>query len=183
MEGLGRGADGVKRPQVKLFDKIIVVLGLVTAFVLIGVFLPFTHPSNCGGNSAALADCKLSVLTLRVVSEDKGEKFNLYSLSASDSAQIVQFASDHWISGAKIFVRTNIILDSNPRQILIVCEHAFDNVPQPTIWNGYRKNPAHAVAYSDGSTGLITPKQFKDLDLSGFVDASKLQTNASAVIP
>jgi len=168
---------------VKLFDKIIIVLGLVTAFVLIGVFLPFTHPSNCGGNSAALAVCKESVLTLRVVSEDKGEKFNLYGLSPSDTAELVRYANDHWISGSRIFVRTNIILNSNPTQIVVVCDHAYDNVPQPTIWNGYRKHPAHAVAYSDGSTGLITPKQFKELDLSGFVDASKLQTNASAAIP
>jgi len=168
---------------VKLFDKIVIALGLVTAVVLIGVFLPFTHPSNCGGNSAALAVCKENVLTLRVASEDKGEKFNIHKLSASDSAQIAQFANSHWISGSKIFLRTNIILNSNPKQIVVVCDHAYDNVPQPTIWNGYRKHPAHAVAYSDGSTGLITQKQFKELDLSGFVDASKLQTNASAAIP
>ena len=33
---------------------------------------------------------------------------------------------------------------------------------------------AHAVAYSNGETGLISPEQFARLDLSGFVDLQSL---------
>jgi hypothetical protein len=182
VEGLGRGADGVTRPKVKLFDKITIVLALGMVVALIGLY-PLTTRTNCGGNSAALVVCQNCGAVLLMAGDGKGEKFNINKLSASDSAQIAQFANSHWILGSKIFLRTNIVLNSNPKQILIVCDHAYDNVPQPTIWNGYRKNRAHAVAYSDGSTGLLTPKQFKELDLSRFVDASQLKTNASATIP
>jgi hypothetical protein len=167
---------------VKVFDKIIIVLAMGMVVALIGM-VPLTRPTNCGGNSAALAVCQMCSAVLGMASDGKGEKFNIHSLSPSETADMVRYANDHWISGSKIFVRTNIIWNSNPKQIVIICGHAYSNVPQPTIWNWYRKIPAHAVAYSDGSTGLITPKQYNELDLSGFIDASQLPTNATTAIP
>jgi hypothetical protein len=44
-------------------------------------------------------------------------------------------------------------------------------VPQPCLWNLFRQNPAHAVGYSDGSAGLISPEEYAALDLSRFIKA------------
>jgi hypothetical protein len=60
---------------------------------------------------------------------------------------------------------------------VIVCGKEFDNVPA-SFWTFHRKNPAGAVGYSDGTTGLISPAQFTNLNLNGFVFISSLATNS-----
>jgi hypothetical protein len=85
-------------------------------------------------------------------------------------------AKDGWgMSGADFLVRSSFVLgNSSNRGIVIVCERQFGNVPQPTIWNLYHQNPAHAVGYSDGTAGLISPEQFSNLNLASFVSLSNL---------
>ncbi len=147
--------------------------------ILLGTLLPaLSRTSNCGGNTAALAICNNCVLSLYLASGDETKPFNINSLSAEKKAEIVKSIEDHWNLGANFFVRTNVPLRDIRRQILVVCDQPFNNVPQPTLWNGFKQTPKHAVGYSDGNTGLITPTQFKELNLSEFIEGTKLKTNA-----
>jgi hypothetical protein len=61
---------------------------------------------------------------------------------------------------------------------VVLCLREFANIPRPTIWNFYHKNPAHAVGYSDGTSGLISPAECTTLNLIGFVPAANLVTNS-----
>ncbi|MDB6022310.1 MAG: hypothetical protein JWQ04_2167 [Pedosphaera sp.] len=166
--------------------KRVVIYGLlsaVAAVVAIGLFLPplLTRASNCGGNSPALSVCKSCIEELEIAEEDKPQKFDVFSISQSDKSEIARMAQNHWIPESKFFIRTNVDLSSTPKRIIVVCDTQYGNVPQPTVWNGWRENPAHAVGYSDGTAGLISPEEFKTLDLSGFIDATKLPANNVAL--
>jgi hypothetical protein len=140
----------------------------------------FYQSTNCGGNTAALFACKMVGLTACTSSSDASDTFNLQALQTEERAEISRFADYHWTTGAHYLLRTNFVLHATPRQIIVVCEHRYSNVPQPNFWNLHRKTPAHAVAYSDGSTGLISPAEFKKLDLSGFLDIARLKSNVPA---
>ena len=75
--------------------------------------------------------------------------------------------------------KTNFVWQSakEKKEIVIVCGKEFDNVPR-SPWTFFLKNPAHAVGYSDGTTGLISPTEFSNLNLSGFVSVLSLATNS-----
>jgi hypothetical protein len=60
-------------------------------------------------------------------------------------------------------------------RIVAVCNLEFANVPQPTIWNGYRRTPGHAALLADGTTKVISPAEFAALDLKQFVPLSSLK--------
>lgn len=166
----------------RTFDKIIIFLGVIMAIVAAGFVLPvvFGKTSNCGQNSSALNVCKFELLELRLASEKIGPIFNLDQMPATEKADLIRYSKDHWIPEAKILIKTNINLRSVTKQIVMVCDTFYSNVPQPRLWNGYRVNPAHAVGYSDGSSGLISPAEFKKLNLSEFIDASLISTNLQA---
>ena len=57
------------------------------------------------------------------------------------------------------------------KRIIMVCDHPYDNVPQRIFG---RSPMAHAVAYSTGESGLISPAEFVQLDLSAFIDLQML---------
>ncbi len=106
--------------------------------------------------------------------EDAGGIFDLSKLPEKDGKALLSSLRSAWIGEARFFIRTNIDASVHgPRQIVVVCDHVYDNVPQPAIWNLYHRNPAHAVGYSDGSSGLISDADFKKLDLSQFTDSSR----------
>ena len=105
----------------------------------------------------------------------KSDTFSFGDLALTDQRlAIARLGPFPWL------LKTNFVWQNtnSKREIVIVCEKGFDNVPKPTIWNLYRKNRAHAVGYSDGTTGLISPEQFTNLSLIGFVSLSQLATNA-----
>jgi hypothetical protein len=112
--------------------------------------------------------------------DEIGKIYNITQLPQNDQTVLVEEARDHWISEAKILIRTNINPNAVPKQIVVVCDTPYGNVPQPTIWNGYRIHPAHAVGYSDGTAGLVSPAEFKKVNLNEFVDASLIETNSEA---
>lgn len=152
---------------------------LIVAVVAAGtIWAMFTQTTNCGGNGAALPACATSVMEIKRAPVDTGKNYyDINKLPLDQRIGLVRCANNHWITGAKIFLRTNVALNSEKKQILAVCDTPYGNIPQPTIWNGYRKNLAHAVGYSDGTTGLIKPEEFKKLNLAEFVDAALLPTN------
>lgn len=160
--------------------KTVIMIGLVLVVGLLAeMILPALTPaSNCGGNSYALNACKHYVM-VAVMAADDG-KSDISKFGEAEKSEAAKLANDHWIGGAGFLVRSNLASTNMSPRVVIVCEKSFDNVPQPTLWNFYRKNPAHAIGYSDGSTGLISPAEFKTLDLTGFVSLSNLATNNSA---
>lgn len=60
-----------------------------------------------------------------------------------------------------------------PREVIVVCDRAYDNVPQRLLW---RAPMTHAVGYSTGETGLISPEEFAQLDRREFIDLSTMES-------
>jgi hypothetical protein len=78
-----------------------------------------------------------------------------------------------------LLVKTNFVWSGTSNRLIVaICPREFDNVPEPILLNLYHKNPAHAVGYSDGTVGLISPTEFTNLNLNGFVSAASLATNS-----
>jgi len=146
------------------------------SLVAVGLALPgLARRSNCGGNSAALWRCSLVAFLVRIETEENRGRFDLTKLSDLGKNDLKLIARSSWVRDAAILMRTNTIEPEHSDRLLIaVCDTAFNNVPQPTLWNGYKRTPGHAVAYADGSRGLISPEEFRKLDLSGFVSAKRL---------
>ena len=175
MEGLGRGVDDVKNP---MRAKRIIPFCLVAIGILVLASPLFYKLTNCGGNTMALSKCLMFAHTAKLVADENGGHFAISKSGAEDLAFIFRccLRSD-------FLLKTNFsITSATNREIIIVCKPEFDNVPQPTIWNFYHKNPAHAVGYSDGTFGLISPAEFSKLSLNKFVSAASLVTHFGANI-
>ena len=184
MEGLGCGVDCIAIFKQILFSvrkKIVIWIVVVfLAGLLLAMVLPALTPaSNCGGNSYALTTCKLFLLTARTHTGENHLQFEVTQLGQTERSDLAKLAQSHWVSGADFLMKTNFNCKDAKRDLVVICEKPFGNVPQPAIWNFYRRNPAHAVGYSDGSVGLISLAEFKALDLAGFIHLSSLGTNIS----
>jgi hypothetical protein len=138
-----------------------------------------TQKSNCGGNSAALGACTSYVSVLEVWSDDHpGQLFSYETASADELRQLAHLPSS-WIRPphrllAKL--RQVRIDPKGPKAVVMVCDCAYDNVPERMFG---RAPMRHAVAYSTGEVGLVTPDEFARLDLKDFTDLRILDTNAS----
>jgi hypothetical protein len=159
-------------------SKILFSMAAILVISLTGMSLTsvLTPPSNCGRNSYALTVCQTFALSATLAAQDNNGQFDITN---SDKECLRDIARDSWgIGGADLFVKTNFSTDSTTNHdLIIVCTKQFENVPQPTIWNLYHQNPAHAVGYSDGKVGLISPAEFNSLNLNGFVSLSNLITS------
>lgn len=154
--------------------------------VIVGVALAIsTQSSNCGGNSSALSVCdRFSIhLVMRMVeeTEELQETATPNELTSNLSSDEI---SDLFLSlsgTATYSIRhPDSTFRAGDRDVVIICDVEFDNVPQPTIWNLYRRTPSHAVGYADGSSALITPAQYRKLDRSNFITATAwIQSRAS----
>lgn len=159
---------------------------LFSALVCVGlpvltgaIVLPaFVTASNCGGNSAALSSCRHILIMNELAGGTNGGVFDLERLEPAEQTILLASAANHWTPGAGYWLQTNGLGNASGKQIAVVCDRAYDNVPQPTIWNLYRRNAAHAVGYSDGTTGLITPAEYNRLDRQPFMSLTALATNA-----
>lgn len=71
---------------------------------------------------------------------------------------------------------TPVTITIEGRQVVAVCDKPFDNVPR----RFFGKAPlTHAIAFADGTTGLISSEEFSKLDLAGFVDVKAIQRISS----
>jgi hypothetical protein len=154
----------------------------VVACVALGVVmvLPlFARSTNCGGNSAALSACRSVVLGFQIVALDRGDKaFGIADLTQTERENFRSPTGMSWLPSARLLVSQQpirITLDE-PKKIIAVCDRAYDNVPQRRFW----KSPmSHAVAYSDGSVGLIPVSAFQQSDFSRFVDVASIPQSVS----
>lgn len=156
----------------------------VCVFVLLGMLVPLVGArSNCGGNSAALAQCGLLAMRTRVEASEGSFQPQQWSQYGRDEVVRINLKLAHWTVPATYLVRTNLTTKAADKTVVAVCDTPFENVPKPTIWNLYRKNAAHAVGYVDGSKGLITPDEFSKLDLTNFVDVATLAPALASAQP
>ena len=179
MERLGRGADDVKffmdKAQWKISDRFIAMLVVGFCIVLMALqILPMlASTGKLRGNKAMLYECK-NTLRIWKSAEPNSPRFDFSKLSHHDAEFILL-----WADRFDVWSKTNFNWQVNKtkREIVLVYGIQFDNVPKSS-WTFFLKNPAHAVGYSDGTTGLISPEQFTNLNLSGFVSLSRLATNS-----
>jgi hypothetical protein len=177
---LGRGVDGVKgicmdKSQMRVRPGFL--LGLFTVFVVIPLLVSFLLQPSSGklrGNKYAMFMCRTEIRIWKN-EETNGVRFDFNKLSDENkwhAIALVDYQSDFWI-------KTDFDWENaSNREIVIVCKKEFDNVPEPALWNFFRRNPAHAAGYSDGTADLISPEQFTNLNLSGFVSLQSLATNS-----
>jgi hypothetical protein len=129
------------------------------------------HASNCGGNSAAGSNCRIIALAALVEGSDSNDVVNFEHVSKDTQNELAHAESDFWTRGAKYLLRTGTIhTGHDTHAIVVVCDTPYGNVPQPSIWNLHRRTLRHAVGYSDGSIGWLTPAEFAELNKSNFFE-------------
>jgi type II secretory pathway pseudopilin PulG len=149
---------------------------LLTAIVLIcaAILTPMLAGStNCGGNSAAQTACRDISVSLRAIALAHEDQVSLADLTPRERDYFRHVTGLSWLPDSRILVAPGpiTIRDGQPKAIVAVCDHPFDNVPRRFIG----KAPlTHAVAYSDGSTGLMSVEKFHRSDFSKFVDVTTI---------
>jgi hypothetical protein len=157
------------------FFKIVAVV-CIAAVVFYRFILPSVSPTkNLTGNQSALAMCEWELAAWKSY-EANQRAFDFHKLSDDQKRRIIMNGLSQ-----DFLIKTNFIWgnDAN-REIVIVCMREFDNVPVPAPWNALYRNPAHAVGYSDGTRGLISPEQFSNLFTYGMVSLWSLATNSDS---
>ena len=90
-------------------------------------------------------------------------------------------AEDLAKQGEYYLIKTNCNTVRMNREVIIVCEKPFDyDEINRSFWNLFKRDYAHAVGYSNGKAGLISPEEFTNLNLREFVSLSQVATNALA---
>jgi hypothetical protein len=109
------------------------------------------------------------MLAFQTVALDRGgEAFRAADLNESEPENFRTVTGLGWLPGARFLVTSEpvSITQSQPKRIIAVCDKAYDNVPERRLG---RSPMSHAVAYSDGSVGLIPVADFERADFSRFV--------------
>ena len=136
-----------------------------------GMLFPRVTATNCGGNSAALTAVHSYVsMTIVAAMDNPDRAFNPMAMTPDQRSQISN------LPGASSNRHTHLLISkipfvprsSEPRRVVIVCDTPYTNVPQRP------SPPTHAAGFSDGTTGLISPKEFAALDHSTFVAIDEL---------
>lgn len=162
-------------------DRWIAAGSLSAVLVTAALILPaiFARPSNCGGNSAALTVCSHFALVVEFWNDDHpGEVFVLDESDADLREQLSELPGTSWLHSAKLLAkRGDLRIDRHgPREVIVVCDRTYDNVPQRLFW---RAPMTHAVGYSTGGTGLIDTDEFARLDLGKFIDLRTIESGST----
>lgn len=136
----------------------------------------FPKTTNCGGNTAALSRCKMIHAQVQFSASEQGyEGISAFQSWPSPALkELVQLGRYHWTGEAHYLIKREIKFPLEGDSMLALCDTSFDNVPQPTIYNGYKRTPRYAAALANGKVKLITPEEFAKIDRSLFVKASEL---------
>ena len=130
--------------------------------------------SNCGGNNAALSDVRLyTLIAEREALASPNCQFDVTSATPSQCRALADVVNDIWIRDAGFLVSTRpyVVNQLQPKSVVIVCDRPFRNVPRYLFG---QPPPAYAAAFSDGTTALLTEKQFAALDHAAFVSLNTL---------
>ena len=147
----------------------------VTPPVLAGVLAwNRLNMTNCGGNGAAVSRVREICLVALMIADTKGSReFSISLLSQQDRDRLSSLAEYGWTRDAKYFIsaKSFAVGIANPKELVVFCNRPFTNVPRHIFGEA---PPTYAVGFSDGSTSLITARQFATLDKSAFVCLSEL---------
>jgi hypothetical protein len=133
--------------------------------------------TNCGGNNAARSYVHEAALMMIMFAEyDPDKPFALASATPQQRQELASLRTSWGVRDGDILVSTKpLCLNQNPpRQILAVCNRPFTNVPQYMF---RRAPPTHAVAFSDGSTILMSARDYTALDRTSFIPISQIATS------
>ncbi|WP_038171908.1 hypothetical protein [Verrucomicrobium sp. BvORR106] len=160
----------------KALWRFVVIATVTLSAILVGLsFTPMMRTSNCGGNSSALHRVhSLKNFAAMAIAERHDGSFNFSELSDAELDQLAALVDSSWNREAKFYVASGkISFSETARRIVAVCDTPYSNVPEHRVgiwrWPG---PPTHAVAYSDGSTGLISPEEYADINKADFVDVA-----------
>ena len=137
----------------------VLIAGAVVAIFGIG------KTSNCGGNPAALSYARHIAMSCYNSLYDKNENESLRIedwLADSENRERLDFS---W--GVKSFWLKKKIKKDDELPVA-VCGQMFSNVPQPTIWNLFKKNPGFAASYIDGTARILTIEEFNDFNFTDY---------------
>jgi hypothetical protein len=153
----------------------LLVLGTIALPVLAALqVLPRFGYTNCGGNNAAQSDVRMYLALAHVAAMNSPtEEFAVELATLEERQHLAQIADDLWLGGGGFLVCTKPIrFDESARpRVVIVCDRAFTNVPRYVFGTA---PPTHAIGLSDGSTALISAKEFAAMDKSSFVPLAQI---------
>src|SRR5712671_6825302 len=92
--------------------------------------------SNCGGNSAALSVCYEVSLCAFAIAQTNSTKADFRDLTPELADVLRSRISSPWTAGAKYLLLTEKFeCSTSNREIIVVCDKAYGNIPQPSLWN------------------------------------------------
>ncbi len=149
----------------------IFAVAVIAYIVLAFLGRPYSGPGPANGR--ALVHCRWTIETWESASTNSSH-FDLFQLSQDNKLDtVISFGKD-----LDPLFKTNFVWgNASNREVVIVCSKKYSDLHKPGFWNSFIPNPAHAVAYSDGTAELISPKQFARLNLNGFASLSNLMAN------
>ncbi len=166
-----------KRPKKSLraMIKIAAVVTIATVIFFEYVVPTLAPTKKLTGNQSMLAMCDWELTAWKSYQANR-PGFDFHKLSDDEKRRVIMFGLND-----DFLIKTNFPWgDAARREVVIVCAKEFDNVPAPAPWNLFHHNPAHAVGYSDGTTGLISPEQFDNLFFYSFTSLWNLATNSDS---
>jgi hypothetical protein len=154
--------------------KVLLII-LVATLLAIGVtVMPILGGgSNCGGNTAAFSVVKHYVqLAISETITAPESTFSVTNPTPDQREMLERVASGSWIPRAHFLVSSAPFqATSKERRVIIVCDKSFTNVPKRSFGTS---PPTHAAGFSDGTTGLISPAEFSQLNRSSFARLDEL---------
>ena len=154
--------------------RVAMVIVCLAAFSCLAIVLPsILDAYNCGGNSAALAAVTTYSMIVDLGAERRADHtFSLASATPEERERIASATSPTWIGTGRYLISTQPVrvLPGEARHMIIVCDRAFSNVPRRYL---FANPPTHAVAYSDGTTEMISKERYAALELSSFIPADQ----------
>lgn len=162
-----------------LWRFMVIATVMLSAIFVVLSFTPMAHISNCGGNSSALHRLHTLKMFAAMTSFERPEGvFSFSELSESELDQLKGFVSSGWNKEAKFYVvsgRMNFQAPVDERRIIAVCDTAYRNVPEHRMgmWR-WPAPPTHAVAFSDGTTGLISPEEYAEINRADMIDVASI---------
>jgi hypothetical protein len=125
--------------------------------------------TNCGGNNAARTYVHAAAITMIMAADESSERQFAIASATPEELNVLASSTVGWgVREGDILISTKPLRlnENGGHQVVAVCNRPFTNVPQYMF---RRAAASHAVAFSDGSTALLSAREYAALDLESFV--------------
>ncbi len=152
---------GSREQNMKKTIPIVAVVLIILAVILLGM----DQSTNCGRNSAALSytgkvsSCVRATLMERELDGPAPFASLVPSTSWSEVFRFGWGVKSYWVK------KEITSSDSSP---IVICAQYFDNVPQPTLWNLYRRNPSFAAGFLLTRSRLLDRTEYNSIDFNQY---------------